>query len=177
MDTLLHNIDIVIAALLLYLVFKRRSPQSLDESLRALFELGSDYRVVGADIGKHPVPAYVNYKIITGKPDSLFHSSQRSHWVVGEVKARKHKGQVHDHELYQVTLYIGMVKRSRKGMVEGYIRYDDRLVAIPYNEQLFQSLVGIAPEALKAQNTWRPADRRPLKKRGQGLFSRLKSIF
>jgi hypothetical protein len=150
----------------LYLWLRRGDRKSAELEMLALFDLPSDFRVVGADMGQAQKPIYLRADGLMGGPDALFHSSSRNHWVVGEYKSRRYNGRIKPYERYQVILYTGMVRRSKRtSNVNGALRYTDKLVPVPFDDELYRRLVGLIPEFQVATKKWKAPDNRPLHQR------------
>jgi hypothetical protein len=109
---------------------------------------------------------YLRHKRIVGAADAVFVSRRGRDGIVGEYKSRHHRGFIRRRERYQVTLYMGLLKRSR-GLetVNAVIRYADRCVPVSFDEALFNDLLALAPEYQKARARWRAPDPTPLHQR------------
>lgn len=153
---------LLVIAILLSFIQKRGGNQDL----LGLFGLPGDYRVIGTDLGGSKDQLYLRADGLTGAPDVAFFSSRRDHWVAGEYKSRKYRGQVRPHERYQVVLYIGMLRSQfRTQKVTGAIRYRDRYIEIHFDPELYRKLVNMAPELIQAEKTWRPPNKKPVEER------------
>jgi hypothetical protein len=128
------------------LAWRARRPAPTEARLAAEFGLPpAGYRVLGADVGGYERQYLVEADGLRGLPDAVFESSNEL--VVGDVKTRRFRGAVSAYERYQMTLYIGMLRRRFPGRaVRGAIRYRDAVIAIPFDEELYRWLLSRAPE-------------------------------
>lgn len=137
-----------------------------NDELVGMFGLPPDYRVLGTDLGGSKEQLTLRADGLIGKPDSAFHSSRRNHWVAGEYKSRKYYGKIRQRELYQVTMYVGMMRSLyRTENVYGIIRFADKAVRVPFDPVLYARLCELAPELRQAEKSWRPPNPTPLAKR------------
>lgn len=131
---------------------RRRASSATAAELCRSFGLDpARYRVLGADVGGFAVPFNVRADGLIGRPDAVFSANDGSEVVVGEVKARLHKGRVSLYEQYQMILYLGAVRAQlRTQTVRGLIRYRDRVVDAPYCPQTYRHLLSMRRDCQRA---------------------------
>jgi hypothetical protein len=152
----------VLCAVLALLVWRARPRPPGDKRLAAEFGLPpAGYRLLGADVGGHARPYFLEADGLRGVPDAVFEAPDEL--LVGDVKARHFRGTVTAYERYQMTLYVGMLRQRFPGRaVRGAIRYRDTVVPVPFDEHLYRWLLSRAPELRRCLHDRRfVADRRP----------------
>ncbi len=99
---------------------------------------------------------------------------------VGLYLTRQYSGQVHDSDLFRLTLQMGVVRRALGiRLVSGSIRYAGKRVKIAYSDSLYRSLVAMAPEYHRSVKRWWPENRLSLRHRQRvaaGTAIRTKSV-
>lgn len=113
----------------------------------------SKYHLVSADLGDVCQRQRLFAFGLVGEPDAVFRSRSiwKQEWVVGEFKSRHHKGYVRPNELFQVILYIGLVRKHYQApRVRGVLQFADKAVLVKFDAELFNALVNIQEEMLRA---------------------------
>jgi hypothetical protein len=144
----------VVAAIAVWALLARRRPAtaSAAEVCRSFGLDPTRYRVPGSDVGGFAVPFSIEADGLMGRPDAVFMSRDNSEVVVGEVKSRHHQGRITRYERFQITLYLGSGRAQlRTDAVRGLIRYRDRVVAAPFQEQAYRHLLSLRPECLRVR--------------------------
>lgn len=156
-------IGVVILAIALYLYLKGRAPRDIHRQ----FSLPpGQWTILGSDLGKGHQRQKLFAHGIAGEPDAIFKGNRTGQLLIGEFKNRNHKGYIRRREYYQVILYIGLA-RAMFGTphVVGVLSFRDKCVDVPFNEEVFQALVGMRTEVPVSLKNKRPHDSRPLHKR------------
>jgi len=123
----------------------------------------SGYRIIGHDLGESRTAIKISAFGINGKPDVIAEHKRKRRIRVYDVKARRYSGRVSNYELFQMTLYVGILRTTRPGYeVEGYLKFRDQVVPVSYSHRLFISLKDLKPEAVQAMRNWKPINKTPL---------------
>ncbi|MBM5458994.1 hypothetical protein H8F21_15610 [Pseudomonas sp. P66] len=156
-------IAIIVVAGILYLALKAKAPRDIYKQ----FSLpANQWTIVGTDLGKGHPRKRLSALGVGGEPDAIFKGNRTGQIVVGEFKNRKYKGYVRRREYYQVILYIGLAREVfRASNVRGVLSFKDQCVQVPFDEALFQALIGIRAEVPISLKNRKPKDSRPLHKR------------
>ncbi len=135
-------------------------------SIKRLFGQPWYVVVLAADIGGWKVKRRIQRKGVVGMPDALFFDPVRLRYVIGEYKSRVWKGSVTERERYQVTLYVGMLRRLWRREPRGLIAYGcGRIQNVAFNKGVYVGLLGLRKEVLAVERDWVVKDSRPLSKR------------
>jgi hypothetical protein len=156
-------IGLILTGVALYLLLKGRAPGQIF----SLFNLSEGkYELVSSDLGKgHPRRRLGGFGL-GGEPDAIFKGKRTGQIVVGEYKNRKHKGLVRRREFFQVQLYLGLIRESFGTQnVVGILAFNDGLVQIAYDHEVFLALVGLRGEVLTSLQKKKAQDKRPLHRR------------
>lgn len=156
-------IGLILAGVALYFLLKGKAPGQIF----SLFKLSpANYELVSSDLGKGHPRRRVGGFGLGGEPDAIFKGKSTGQIVVGEYKNRKYKGTVRLREFFQVQLYLGLARVNFDSQnVVGILAFNDGLVQIAYDQEVFQALVGLRGEALTSLKNKRALDKRPLNRR------------
>lgn len=145
---------VVPALLLAWRLVDKTSRRSGENRLKDRFNVDQSFDIVSSDVAEklsHIPSHYLRGDGLNGKPDAVFRKS--SHYIVGEYKARALRGGPRKREIYQVVLYMGMIKSKRpNAVVEARLAFKDRTLTIEYREAVYQRLQRIRPELLALMN-------------------------
>lgn len=127
----------------------------------------SEFRLVSASImGNRGKPYRADG--LTAVPHAVFlrQSAATRTYHVALFLNRPYAGQVHDADLYRLTLQMGIVRR-KLGVrsVTGSIRYAGKRVKVAYSDSLYNSLRAMAPEYRESIKRWWPENRLSLRRR------------
>lgn len=125
-----------------------------------------EWRLVSCDMGGESGQSLRGHGLI-GTPDAIFRSrSGKSRVVVGEYKGRKARGKARTVEMYQLQMYLGLVKTKYPHVrAEGRLAYKDGVIEVSPCRDTFLALVDLAPEYRRSKKKGRAMNKRPLAKR------------
>lgn len=136
----------------LWLKFRWRKREATRGIIRRFGLDVSKYNIVSADLGDVCQRQRLFGFGLVGEPDAVFRSRSiwKQEWVVGEFKSRHHKGYVRPNELFQVMLYMGLVREHyRASRVRGVLQFADKDVLVKFDAALFDALIDVREEMLR----------------------------
>ena len=141
-----------LAASLIFLSLALLSAGFSGRSVKSAFGVPWYYFVISTDIGGNKPKLTLRYQSVIGDPDAIFRHALLPIYVIGEAKSRKYYGRrsrgITDYEYNQLTLYMGMVKKTRFAIsVCGLFRYADTVKPIDLNVKHFLYLLSLQSEA------------------------------
>lgn len=143
----------------------RRKHHGKRGSVYQLFRVGPGYRLHSSDLGGSR-GRYIAAGGVGGRPDAVFVNSSKKHILVGEFKSREKRHGSRDREVYQVILYVGILKIAHPSWtVDGILAYSDGVVPVRYDQRIFDGLLRMIPEYRLVRRSWRVDDKRPLAER------------
>lgn len=111
-----------------------------DHGVRRLFGLSMVWRVVATDLGRIKRPLYLRGERLCGSPDAVFRHWFNGAMICGELKSRQ-RGNPLPRELFQVTLYCGLIQHRYRRPCSGLLRYPNRTVAVPFCRRTYDWLL------------------------------------
>jgi len=114
------------------------------------------YQLIGSDVGGSTNQVTLRNKLVIGSPDALFKCKSAKKYIIGEFKSRRYRNHVKKRERYQVILYTGVAREQyRTNDIEGVIRYKDRTVSVPFCEDTYRWLLGLVPEYIRVESSFK----------------------
>lgn len=102
------------------------------------------YSLKGFDVSENPRPFYLRRKIngvgLRGSPDFVFRDRLSGRYLVIDYKKRPHDGKVSSYELFQMTLYLGLINRFWLPEAKGKLLYSDKMVDVSLNPEILERL-------------------------------------
>ncbi len=126
--------------------------------VKQIFNFPIYYIFLGADIGGHKKGFKLSRYNIFGIPDAVFFDPLHFRFVIGEYKSREYRksNRVHWREMYQVTLYGGLVNRFFLRKPRIVICYGcGHTEEVNYNKKIFKQLLKLKSELHYAKTKWR----------------------
>ncbi len=111
----------------------------------------SRVRVIASDLGRHRASWSLRADGLVGNPDVLVRDRATRHLVVGEAKSRHFRGSITPYERYQVTLYLGMVRRLYRQPATAVLLFGNgRRVPVEFDPALYNRLLALLPDCQRA---------------------------
>lgn len=149
MNSIVIAAALVVAGIGAWLWFRQDAERSTQRQLKKAFRVSRRSRVLSRDVGpgrqatasrKLSVPRVLRADGLTGAPDALF--LDRRTLIAGEYKSRKIRGAMRPREVYQVMLYLGMLKSLYpNAKVEGRLVYRDACRLIRFDSKMYTWLL------------------------------------
>lgn len=130
-------------ALLVYLLWLWAQRRNADDIVLQRFGLNpKDWELIGHDLGPGGKPLHVRGYGLCGTPDVVAKHRRENRLRAFNYKHRKYRGEARLYEIYQVQLYARLLEAMFAGaLIEGAIRYKDRIVDVPADRQMFNFLL------------------------------------
>ncbi|MBO9471128.1 hypothetical protein J7355_13585 [Endozoicomonas sp. G2_2] len=144
MDAIVTTAILILAVIFAASWLRRDARRDTTRQLRQRFGVSRRSQILARDVGPggqaNAHPRLLHADGMTGAPDVLFRD--RKKLIAGEYKARRVKAGVRRRELYQITLYLGMLKSLYPAAkVEGRLVYHDCCKRVRFDPKLYAWLL------------------------------------
>ena len=104
-------------------------------------------RVIASDLGRHRASWSLRADGLVGNPDAIFRDRATRRLIVGEAKSQHYRGAITPYEHYQVTLYLGMVRRLYRQPATAVLLFGNgRQVPLDFDAALYRRLLALLPD-------------------------------
>lgn len=153
---------------------RKHRPLQAETELLKMFNLPAEkYRLLHADLFGNRGQTFRSAEVL-GVPHAVFcfRDDPETLHVGMVVAATKGARDVPEHDLYRLTLHMGLIKQNLETpRISGTLRYADKVVRITHSDALYRSLLRMASEFFTGIELGRAVDGRSLRERWDHLLA------